>query len=110
MAFLIVAVVLVLLLGAAMWLTSTLIGLALTLVVAALIGAAADAVVPGRLPYGPLGAALAGIVGGFLGSLLIGRVGPELFDVRIIPAFVGAVVVAAAATAVTHLRSRSALR
>ena len=109
MWFLLIAVVLVLVLGAAMWVTSTLIGLALTLVMAALVGMAADAVVPGKLPYGLLGAALAGIVGGFLGSLLLGHVGPALFGVRIIPAFVGAVLIAAAAELVNHSRSRRAL-
>ncbi len=110
MAFLLVAIVLVLVLGGAFWVTSTLIGLVLTMVMAALVGMAADAIVPGKLPYGVLGAALGGIVGGFLGSLLLGNFGPGLFGVRIIPAFVGAVVIAAAAELVTHSRSRRALR
>src|SRR5215213_1821114 len=110
MAFLLVAIVLVLVLGGAFWVTSTLIGLLLTFVMAALVGMAADAIVPGKLPNGVLGAALAGIVGGFLGSLLLGNLGPSLFGVRVIPAFVGAVVIAAASELVIHSRSRRALR
>ena len=97
-------------LGGLMWLTSSLIGLVLTLFMAGLIGWAADAVIPGRLPGGWIGAVLAGIVGGFLGSLVLGGVGPELFGVRIIPAFVGAVVIAVAAELAVGSRSRRALR
>ena len=109
MALLVIAVVLVLVLGAAIWITSTLVGLLLTLVMAALVGMGADAVVPGKLPYGLVGAALAGIIGGFIGHLILDDIGPSLFGVRIIPAFVGAVVVAAVAELVTHSRSRRAL-
>jgi uncharacterized membrane protein YeaQ/YmgE (transglycosylase-associated protein family) len=98
MGCLIVAIVLVLLLGGAMWATVGLIGLLLTLFVAGLIGWAADAVVPGRLPGGWLGAILVGILGGFLGSMLFSALhwslGPSFFGVHVIPAFVGAVVIA----------------
>ncbi|HYU19358.1 MAG TPA: hypothetical protein VEQ11_11760, partial [Chloroflexota bacterium] len=84
-------------------------GLMLTLFVAGLIGWAADAVVPGRLPGGWLGAVLAGVVGGFIGHLVLGNFGPALFGVRIIPAFVGAVLIAVAAELVTSSRSRQYL-
>jgi uncharacterized membrane protein YeaQ/YmgE (transglycosylase-associated protein family) len=86
--------ILALVLGAFTWLTFSLIGLLLTLFVAGLVGWAADAVVPGRLPGGWLGAVLAGIVGGFVGTLLLGHVGPTIFHVNIIPAFIGAAVIA----------------
>jgi uncharacterized membrane protein YeaQ/YmgE (transglycosylase-associated protein family) len=97
--------ILALVLGAFTWLTFTLIGFMLTLFVAGLVGWAADAVVPGRLPGGWLGAVLAGIVGGFIGTLLLGRVGPTIFDVNIIPAFIGAAVIAVAAELVSGSRS-----
>ena len=111
MLYLLVGLVLAaVVLGGLMWLTFSLVGLLLTLFMGGLVGWAADAVIPGRLPGGWLGAVLAGIVGGFLGSLLLGSFGPSLFGVRVIPAFVGAVVIAVAAELVTASRSRHALR
>src|SRR5438270_4599608 len=99
MGCLIALILLVLVLGAGMWVTVGIIGLLLTLVVAGLIGWAADAVVPGRLPGGWVGAVLAGIVGGFVGHLLLQarhrpRIGPDIAGVDLVPAFVGGVVIA----------------
>src|SRR6266542_2482072 len=102
----VVLVALVLALGAAMWLAVGLLGLMLTLFVAGLIGWAADAVVPGRLPGGWLGAVLAGIVGGFIGSLLLGHVGPTLAGVNLIPAFIGAALIAVLAELTVGSRAR----
>src|SRR5215218_9728573 len=99
--------ILAVVLGAATWLTFTLIGFLLTVVVAGLVGWAADAVVPGRLPGGWLGAVLAGIVGGFVGTLLLGKVGPTIFGVNIIPAFVGAAAIAVVAELALGSRSRA---
>ena len=100
---LVVAVVL----GAATWMTFTIVGFLLTLVVAGLVGWAADAVVPGQLPGGWLGAVLAGVIGGFLGTLLLGKIGPTIFDINIIPAFIGAAVIAVVAELMMGSRSRS---
>ena len=105
MGLLLIALLVVLVLAGVVWVTVGLIGLMLTLFMAGLIGWAADAVVPGRLPYGWLGAVLAGIVGGFIGHLLIGDFGPGLFGVRIVPAFVGAVIIAVAAQLLTTTRA-----
>ena len=57
------------------------IGLALTLLVAGLIGWLADRIMPGELPYGKAGAVGAGIVGAVIGSLIpvINDLGPALF-------------------------------
>ena len=99
--------VLAVVLGALTWLTFTMIGFLLTVAVAGLVGWAADAVVPGRLPGGWLGAVLAGIVGGFIGTLLLGRIGPTIFDVNIIPAFIGAAAIAVAAELALGSRSRA---
>src|SRR3954468_13096338 len=90
-------VILALVLGAFTWLTFPLIGFLLPLFVAGLVGWAADAVVPGRLPGGWLGAVLAGIIGGFLGTLVLGHIGPTIAGVNLIPAFIGAAVIAVAA-------------
>jgi uncharacterized membrane protein YeaQ/YmgE (transglycosylase-associated protein family) len=97
-------------LGAATWLTFTLVGFLLTLAVAGLVGWAADAVVPGRLPGGWIGAVLAGIVGGFVGTLLLGHVGPSIFGINIIPAFIGAAVIAFVAELTVGSRSRVSVR
>jgi uncharacterized membrane protein YeaQ/YmgE (transglycosylase-associated protein family) len=99
--------VLAVVLGALTWLTFTMIGFLLTVAVAGLVGWAADAVVPGRLPGGWLGAVLAGIVGGFIGTLLLGRIGPTIFDVNIIPAFIGAAAIAVVAELALGSRSRA---
>jgi uncharacterized membrane protein YeaQ/YmgE (transglycosylase-associated protein family) len=109
MGCLLALVLVVVLLGAGLALTAELTGLVLTLVVAGLVGWAADLVMPGRLPYGPLGAVLTGIIGGFVGTLIFGllhlpHIGPTLFRIEIVPAFVGALVVAAAAQLVTAHR------
>ena len=92
-----------------MWITVGLVTLIATLFVAGLVGWAADMVVPGQLPGGWLGAVLAGIVGGFVGHLLFNLLGIHdpgfsLFRVDLIPAFVGAVVIAVAAELFTTRR------
>lgn len=75
-------------------LVGTLFGLLFALLMATLVGAAADRIVPGRLPYGMLGATGAGLLGACLGTLLIGKWGPVLFGLPLIPALLGAVIVA----------------
>ena len=92
-------VLLVLVLGGGMLLTVGLIALLITLLVAGLVGWAADAVVPGKLPGGWFGAVLAGIVGGWIGHLIFSALripSPHLViaGVDLVPAFVGAVVIA----------------
>jgi uncharacterized membrane protein YeaQ/YmgE (transglycosylase-associated protein family) len=99
MGCLVVLVLLVLVLGTGMFLTVGLIGLLMTLIVAGLIGWAADAVVPGKLPGGWFGAVLAGLVGGWLGHLVftwlrLPSLGLVIAGVDLVPAFVGAVVIA----------------
>ncbi|MBV9169691.1 MAG: GlsB/YeaQ/YmgE family stress response membrane protein [Chloroflexi bacterium] len=84
--------------------------LLITLVIAGVIGWAADLLVPGgRLPLGWLGAVLTGIVGAWVGDLLfealhLSFVGPRLAGIDVIPAFVGALVIAFAAQLFTARR------
>jgi uncharacterized membrane protein YeaQ/YmgE (transglycosylase-associated protein family) len=68
--------------------------LVLMLFVAGLVGWVADAIVPGRMPYGWLGAIVAGLVGSWIGTLILGHFGPSLFGVPILPALLGAVILA----------------
>jgi uncharacterized membrane protein YeaQ/YmgE (transglycosylase-associated protein family) len=110
MGCLLLLVLLVIVLGAGSILAVGLtIGLLFTLVVAGLVGWAADLVVPGRLPGGWFGAVLSGLIGGFIGTWLFHSFRiplPDLvlFGVNLIPAFVGAVLVAVAAQLFTHRR------
>ncbi|MCK9517712.1 MAG: GlsB/YeaQ/YmgE family stress response membrane protein [Dehalococcoidia bacterium] len=76
------------------WLTVSLAGLLVTLVVAGLVGWLADKVVPGDLPYGWIGAVVAGLLGGWLGGWILDDFGPEIGGIALIPAFVGAVILA----------------
>jgi uncharacterized membrane protein YeaQ/YmgE (transglycosylase-associated protein family) len=110
MPLVLIAVALVILVG--LWtfisLSITLVGLLLHLFMAGLVGALADAVVPGRLPWGWLGAILAGLAGSWLGVLLIGHRGPILFGVPLIPGFVGALILAFVLSAVAKQQIRRA--
>jgi uncharacterized membrane protein YeaQ/YmgE (transglycosylase-associated protein family) len=94
------------------WLMLATIGLAFgllwTLLLAGLVGWAADMVVPGRLPGGWVGAVLAGLIGGFVGRTLFHalhiNLGFGFVGLELIPAFVGAVLVVVAAELFTARR------
>jgi uncharacterized membrane protein YeaQ/YmgE (transglycosylase-associated protein family) len=72
-------------------------GLILTLIFAGLIGVLAERITariaPSDMPFGFLGAILAGIIGSWLGSLLLGRIGPVVFGIPVISALIGAIIV-----------------
>jgi uncharacterized membrane protein YeaQ/YmgE (transglycosylase-associated protein family) len=102
----VVALVVLVLLGGAISATSGFLGLVLHLVMAGVIGVLADRAVPGRLPWGWIGAVVAGLLGSWLGVLLIGRVGPSLFGVPLLPALVGALILAVVAALVSPFTSR----
>lgn len=76
------------------WLTFNLVGLALMLLVAGFVGWLADRIVPGNIPYGWLGAIVAGLAGAWIGGWFLGNLGPDLFGIALIPALVGAVILA----------------
>jgi uncharacterized membrane protein YeaQ/YmgE (transglycosylase-associated protein family) len=88
-----------------LWVSFGLVGLALHMFMAGLVGALAAAVVPGRLPWGFMGAILAGLVGSWLGTVLLGHLGPRVFGIPLVPAFVGAVIVAFAFSLVRRERA-----
>ena len=71
-----------------------LIGWLVTLLVAGFVGWLADLIVPGRLPWGWLGAILAGLVGSWLGVAILGDFGPSLAGIPLLPALLGAIVLA----------------
>ena len=109
MGCLVVLILLARIFGGATFLAIGLIGLLFTLIVAGIVGWAADLVIPGgALPGGSLGAVLTGLIGGFVGAWLFHQLGwslgIDLFGVHVIPAFVGAVGVALAAQLFTARR------
>lgn len=89
--FLIVAIVC---LSVGFWLmqqvTLAIIGVA----VAGAVGALADKMVPGDLPFGIPGAILAGWLGFVLGHKLMGNFGPSIAGYYLLPGFLGAVAIA----------------
>ena len=105
LALVLLAIVLIAAVG--FWLAFFSIGVIIKLALAGMIGGLADMAVPGKLPYGWLGAVIAGVVGGWLGSLLLPNLGPSLFGVELIPTFLGAVVVVAAYELLGGTRSRA---
>ncbi len=109
MGCLLLLLLIALVLGAGMWLTVGVIGLLATLVVAGLVGWAADLLVPGVLPGGWIGAVLTGLIGGFVGNLVFRTLGLHdpgfrLLGIDLIPAFVGALIIALAAELFTARR------
>ena len=64
-------------------------GFILYLIIAAVCAGIAAAIVPGRIPGGFLAAMVCGILGGWIGSMLMGSVGPVLFNVALLPTIVG---------------------
>jgi len=75
-------------------LVGNVVGILLTLLFAGLIGWAADAILPGHVPFGFIGAILAGLVGSWLGVALFGTIGPTIFHIPVISAFLGALIIA----------------
>ena len=87
------------------WFMGHAMGLLLMLLVAGLVGFAAEALAPGpRVSGGWMGAMGAGLIGSWLGTKMIGHVGPALMGVQLVPALIGAIVLV---TIVSLLRRRS---
>ncbi|HEV8634542.1 MAG TPA: GlsB/YeaQ/YmgE family stress response membrane protein [Chloroflexota bacterium] len=108
MAYLALALLaLVLFVAVGLWLAFLSVGLILKLALAGLIGGLADMAVPGKLPYGWLGAVIAGVIGGWVGSLLLPNWGPSLLGIELIPTFLGAVVVVGAYELLVGTRSQA---
>lgn len=90
----------------AIWITANTIGVLITLLVAGLVGWLADSIVPGEIPLGWLGAIMAGLVGSWIGAALFGRFGPSLAGISIIPAVIGAIILAFLISLVTRMMAR----
>lgn len=99
--------VIVIIIVLAFVITGLVVGLLLHLLMAGLIGWLADRLIPGHVPYGFLGLVVVGLVGGWVGSLLLGRVGPSPFGMNLIPAFVGTLLVVAIVSLLARNRPAS---
>lgn len=67
----------------------TLLGVIILLIVAAIAGACGELIAGGKVPGGWIGSIIAGLVGAWLGGMLI-HFGPVLGGIQIIPAIIGA--------------------
>jgi uncharacterized membrane protein YeaQ/YmgE (transglycosylase-associated protein family) len=88
------------------YLTVSFIGLLVTLVIAGIVGWLAYKFVPVKLPYGFLGAIVAGLAGSWIGGWLLGDVGPSIGDIAIFPALVGSLILAVVSTVITRTTKR----
>jgi uncharacterized membrane protein YeaQ/YmgE (transglycosylase-associated protein family) len=69
----------------------TLLGFIVLLIVAAIVGALGEMIAGVKVPGGWLGSIVAGLVGAWLGGMLL-HFGPIIEGIQIIPAILGAVV------------------
>lgn len=106
MPFLIILLILFVLLVVGIWITMSLFGLLITLVVAGFIGWIADMIVPGKIPYGWLGAIVAGLAGSWIGTMIF-DFGPAVAGITLIPALAGAIILAFIAELIGGSSSRA---
>jgi uncharacterized membrane protein YeaQ/YmgE (transglycosylase-associated protein family) len=69
----------------------TLLGFLILLIVAAVVGAIGEMIAGTKIPGGWIGSILAGLVGAWLGGLLL-HWGPVIGGIQIIPAIIGAAI------------------
>ncbi len=77
----------------------SILGFIFYLIVAAVCAWIADYLVPGRIPGGFWGAALVGLIGAWIGDLVLGRWGPSLGGAYLIQTIIGSVVLVLILTA-----------
>lgn len=82
----------------------SLIGFIVLLLVAAVVGAIAEALVGWRTGYGWIGTIIVGLIGAWIGSALF-RIGPIIGGVYLISAILGSVILTAVLKLVTGRRT-----
>ena len=66
--------------------------LLLYLIVGGIIGWLASLIAGNHLPYGIIGNIICGIVGAWMGGMLLGAWGPSLAGISLLPALIGSIV------------------
>jgi uncharacterized membrane protein YeaQ/YmgE (transglycosylase-associated protein family) len=66
-------------------------GLLLYLIVGGIIGWLASLISGNNLPYGVIGNIICGIVGAWIGGMLLGAWGPSLAGVAVVPTLIGSI-------------------
>ncbi len=77
------------------------------LIVTIIIVAIVERITRTNLPYGWLGNIVAGMIGGYIGQLLLGQFGPFIFGVYLIPTFLGSLLFILGAKFLFGLLARS---
>lgn len=67
-------------------------GFILFLIMGGIIGWLAGLILGKDIPGGIIGNIIAGIIGAWLGSMILGDWGPQIWDVYIVPALIGALI------------------
>lgn len=67
-------------------------GLLWQLLIGAIIGAVAGALTSRNVPMGWIGNIIAGLIGSWLGEMLLGGWGPSVAGMAIVPSIIGAVI------------------
>lgn len=70
-------------------------GILWTLIVGGILGWLAGLIINKDVPGGIIGNIIAGIVGAWLGSIIMGELGPEIGGFFIIPTLIGAIIIIA---------------
>ena len=81
-------------------------GFILYLIVAAVCAWIAERLVPGSIPGGFFTSAIVGIIGAWIGSSMMGAVGPELGGVPLVPCIVGSAVLVFLLSVISHATRR----
>ena len=63
------------------------------IIIGAVIGAVASMIINRNMPWGWVGNIIGGLVGAWLGESLLGTWGPNVADMAIVPAVIGAIIV-----------------
>ncbi|ULG72498.1 GlsB/YeaQ/YmgE family stress response membrane protein [Macrococcus brunensis] len=78
-------------------------GFILMLIMGGLIGWIAGMIMGTDIPGGKLGNIIAGLLGSMLGTFLLGHWGPKIWDVYILPALVGTILLIALASIILNM-------
>lgn len=80
--------------------------LLLYLIVGGIIGWLASLISGSHLPYGIIGNIICGIVGAWLGGMLLGTWGPSLAGISLLPALIGSIVFVLLLRVITRATSK----